>query len=339
MKKAFRNILVAVFILFVIAAGTLFYLNKLLYIPYRGYSEPKIAVSIPQGSSLDSIVRALHQKGVIQYPWLLRGIFYVKKTEGKSKAGDYVFDRPMSPMEVYEKLMKGEVTYTVVTIPEGSNIFDLQSILQQKSLATKEQFASAVQAPDVQQALHAIDPSLHDLEGFLFPETYFLSKRDTPSDLLRMMLQQFSKHYGSAEKTRAAQLQMNTLQVITLASLVEKETAQPNERPLIAGVFYNRLKRSMPLQCDPTVIYALLLTGHYRGEIYKSDLKTSSAYNTYVTSGLPPGPICNPGKDSIHAVLNPEQTDKLYFVSKNDGTHYFSATLEEHNRAVHQYRK
>jgi UPF0755 protein len=339
MKKAAKYFLTFVLLLIVIAAAAGFYINRLQYIPYRSFSEPKIVVTIPQGSSLGFIVRTLHQKGVIQYPWLLRGIFYVHKTEGQSKAGDYVFDRAMSPMEVYEKLMKGEVSYTVVTIPEGSNIFDLQTILQEKQIATKEQFADAVKSPEVQQALHAIDPALHDPEGFLFPNTYFLSKRDTPANLLRIMLQEFSKHYGVAEKARAAQLQMSMLQLITLASLVEKETAQPKERPLIAGVFYNRLKKSMPLQCDPTVIYALLLTGHYRGEIYKSDLKTPSAYNTYVTPGLPPGPICNPGNDSIQAALNPDQTDKLYFVAKNDGTHYFSATLEEHNRAVKQYRK
>ena len=153
------------------------------------------------------------------------------------------------------------------------------------------------------------------------------------------MIKQFQKEYGVAERARAAELKMTTLQVIALASLIEKETGQPSERSLISGVFHNRLKKSMLLQCDPTVIYALMLDGKYDGHISRADLQFPSDYNTYFSPGLPPGPICNPGKESIRAALFPQQTDKLYFVSRNDGSHYFSSTLQEHNRAVQQYQR
>jgi UPF0755 protein len=153
------------------------------------------------------------------------------------------------------------------------------------------------------------------------------------------MIRQFKKQYTEPERRRARELKMNTVQVITLASLIEKETGVKPERPLISGVFHNRLQKSMLLQCDPTVIYALRLTNAYKGSLTYADLKKDSPYNTYVTPGLPPAPICNPGKDSIQAALYPVGTDKLYFVSKNDGTHYFSATLAEHNRAVQQYQR
>jgi UPF0755 protein len=177
------------------------------------------------------------------------------------------------------------------------------------------------------------------LEGFLFPETYFLGKNDDTSTVLITMMHEFKKRYTSAFQQRASELGWSTIQVVTLASLIEKETGKKEERPLISGVFHNRMNKAMLLQCDPTVIYALLLRAEYKGYITKADLRLESPYNTYVTAGLPPGPICNPGEASIRAALYPEQTDKLYFVSRNDGSHYFSATLAEHNRAVQQYQR
>ncbi|HSE43370.1 MAG TPA: endolytic transglycosylase MltG, partial [Acidobacteriota bacterium] len=183
------------------------------------------------------------------------------------------------------------------------------------------------------------DPSLTKCEGFLFPETYYLSKKDDAEKVVVIMLREFKKRYKPEFKTRATELGMNVSQVVTLASLIEKETGQKSERPLIGGVFHNRLKKGMLLQCDPTVIYALRVNDQYRGMITYADLRKESPYNTYVTPGLPPGPIANPGEESIRAALFPQITDKLYFVSKNDGTHHFSATLDEHNRAVRQYQR
>lgn len=330
--------IIAGFILLILvsAAGIVRYL---MVTPYKGFSAPKTVVTIQSGSSVNMIAKMLSKKGIIRHPLLLTSIFIFRKTEGQSKAGDYVFDRALSPVEVYEKLMKGEIFYSVVTVPEGSNLFDIASIAEAKRVGKLEEFENTLQSKELISVVRSIAPGVASAEGFLFPDTYFLGKTDGPQKLILVMLGEFRKHYGVQEQERAKALGMTTVQVITLASLIEKETAQPSERPLISGVFRNRLKRSMLLQCDPTVIYAMLLTGDYNGRILRQDLQRDSPYNTYMRAGLPPGPICNPGEASIQAALYPQETDKLYFVSKNDGTHYFAATLEEHNRAVQRYQR
>lgn len=339
MKRVVKFVLISGLLILLLAGASAFWIYRLATTPYRNYSEDKLLITITSGTSLSSIARTLESRGVVPYDWLLRGLFKLKRTEGQSKAGDYVFDRPLTPMQVYDKLMKGETLFTVITLPEGSSVFDVQRILQEKGVGSAVEFEQALQAPQVLAQLHAIEPSAPGVEGFLFPETYFLAKKETPQKALLVMLHEFSRRYGEAERRRASGLGMSTLQVVTLASLVEKETGQNSERPLIAGVFHNRLKLRMLLQCDPTVIYALQLKGAYRGFLTRMDLTHPSPYNTYVSPGLPPGPICSPGAAAIHAALNPDTTDKLYFVSRNDGTHYFSATLAEHNRAVQKYRK
>lgn len=339
MKRLVRFVFITGLLILLALGASAFWIYNLAITPYRNYSEERLLITITPGTSLNSIARTLQSRGVVPYGWLLRGIFKLKSTEGQSKAGDYVFDRPLTPMQVYDKLMKGETLFTVITVPEGSSVFDVQRILQEKEVGSVPDFALALQNPEVLSQLHAIEPAAPGVEGFLFPETYFLAKKDTPQKALLVMLREFSRRYSEADRRRASELGMSTLQVVTLASLVEKETGQNAERPLIAGVFHNRLKLRMLLQCDPTVIYALQLKGAYRGFLTRVDLTYPSPYNTYVSAGLPPGPICNPGAAAIQAVLNPETTDKLYFVSRNDGTHYFSATLAEHNRAVQKYRK
>jgi UPF0755 protein len=340
---ATRAVRISIFALLVFAGALLFaalYFRHLLITPYKNYSEPRIAVTISRGTSLNSIATLLQQKGIIRSPWLLKAIFLIQGTEGQGKAGDYVFDRPLTPWEVHDKLLKGEMTYKVVTVPEGANQYDVRDLLVRKQMIKDaNEFQGILESIDVQRELQSIDPSISSPEGFLFPETYFLSKNDTVEKLALMMIRQFKKEYGEQERRRANELGMTTLQVVTLASLIEKETAEKSERPLISGVFHNRLTRSMLLQCDPTVIYALKLANGYQGYLTTADLKKPSPYNTYVTPGLPPGPICNPGKLSIEAALHPQETDKLYFVSKNDGSHHFSATLAEHNRAVQQYQR
>ncbi len=327
-----------VLVLATLLAGAAAYVQHLLSAPYKSYSGARIAVTISPGSSGSSISRMLHQKGVLHHPWLLKGIFLYRKTQGKS--GDYVFDRPMTPWEVYEKLMKGETRYTLLTVPEGSNLFDIERILESKNICTKDSFRLALQSGETNRAIEAIEHGLTGAEGFLFPDTYFLSKRELdPQRIILLMIKQFQKVFGDAEQRRAGELQMTVREAVTLASLVEKETGQPSERALISGVFHNRLTRSMLLQCDPTVIYALLLNGNHDGHISRTDLRFTSPYNTYVSPGLPPGPICNPGKHAILAALYPEQTEMLYFVSRNDGSHQFSPNLQEHNRAVMRYQR
>jgi UPF0755 protein len=309
-------------------------LNK----PYRKFTEDKLLVAIPSGTSLDSASRLLTTKGVVKDPWLLKGLFYYNRTQAKMKAGEYVFDRALTPFEVYDKLLRGEQQYLVITVPEGTNTFDLPAILAKEGIKP-EAVQAAMKSPLVLADLQSIDPGIHNCEGFLFPETYFFTKTDDAEKILLKMIGEFKKRFLSQIRTRAQELGMSVLNVVTLASLIEKETGQGSERRLISGVFHNRLKHSMLLQCDPTVIYALRLTNDYKGTLTRADLQKQSPYNTYVTPGLPPGPICNPGAAAIQAAMNPETTDKLYFVSKNDGTHYFSATLQEHNRAVQQYQR
>jgi UPF0755 protein len=236
-------------------------------------------------------------------------------------------------------MLKGEQQYTVLTVPEGTNLFDFERLLSTKKIAQPDEFRAALRSPQLLSELASIDSSIRSPEGFLFPETYFFTKRDNAEKIVVSMVREFRRRFGQPEIDRAKQVGMTVLEIVTLASLIEKETGQGSERPLISGVFHNRLKRSMLLQCDPTVIYALLLEGQYQGYITRTNLKKESPYNTYVSPGLPPGPICNPGQDSLKAALYPEETDKLYFVSKNDGSHYFSATLAEHNRAVQTYQR
>lgn len=339
MRRFLRGLLAFLLLIGLILAGAGYWIYQLSTTPYRAYTEDKLLISIQSGTSLNAITQKMESKGVVKYAWLLRGIFIARRTQGQSKAGDYVFDRPLTPLQVYDKLMKGETSFTVVTIPEGSNVFDVQRILQEKGIDDTAGFQPATQNQRVLAQLHAIEPSAAELEGFLFPETYFLPRNSDSQRAVLIMLREFSHRFGPAERARARELGLSTLQVITLASLVEKETGQDAERPLIAGVFTNRLRLKMLLQCDPTVIYALQLHQAYRGSLTRADLAYPSPYNTYVSAGLPPGPICNPGAEAIQAALHPLQTDKLYFVSRNDGFHYFSATLAEHNRAVQKYRR
>ncbi len=339
MTRLKRRILAIIFFILVLAitaAGI--FVWSVLNRPYRTYSEEKLLVAIPPGTSLNTASRLLTDHGVIRHPLLLKGLFYYNRTQGQMKAGEYVFDRAMTPFEVYDKLLRGEQQYLVLTVPEGTSTLDLPVLLEKKGIKQTE-FQAAMKSPLVIAQLQSIDPSIHDYEGFLFPETYFLSKTDDAEKILLVMIGEFKKRFYPQIKSRAAELGMPLLDVVTLASLIEKETAQGQERRIISGVFHNRLKQSMLLQCDPTVIYALRLSGEYKGTITRADLQKQSPYNTYVTPGLPPGPICNPGEAAIRAAMNPESTDKLYFVSKNDGTHHFSATLQEHNRAVQQYQR
>lgn len=334
-----RKIFAVIFFILMLAiTATGIFIWSALNKPYRKFSEDKLLVAIPSGTSLDSASHLLVAKGVVKHPWLLKGLFYYNRTQGKLKAGEYVFDRAMTPFEVYDKLLRGEQQYRVVTVPEGTNTLDLPMILAKEGIKP-EDIQSAMKSTLVLADLQSIDPSIHSCEGFLFPETYFFTKTDDAEKILLVMIGEFKKRFLPAIKSRANELGMSVLDIVTLASLIEKETSQGTERRLISGVFHNRLKHSMLLQCDPTVIYALRLSNEYKGTISRADLQKQSPYNTYVTAGLPPGPICNPGQAAIFAAMNPEATDKLYFVSKNDGTHYFSATLQEHIRAVQQYQR
>lgn len=290
-------------------------------------------VDIAPGTSTEGIGAEMERAGVIRSRYGLDLLRVVKG--GRLKAGEYRFDHPASLVEVYERLRRGDVYTVQVVVPEGYNIFDIATAVQMAGLADREAFLAAARKHTelLAPVLPAGASRPASLEGFLFPDTYKFSRHATPEGMLAAMVRRF----------RVAQGQMGlkpaeTMRVVTLASIVEKEVRVAGERPLVAGVFENRLRKGMPLQTDPTVIYAALLDSRYRGTIYQSDLQSPSAYNTYRHPGLPPGPISNPGIEALRAAVHPTPTDYLYFVSDAAGHSRFSAELGEHGRQVEAYR-
>jgi len=278
------------------------------------------------------IAAQLKNQGLIRSQDLFEAMHLIKG--GTLKAGVYRFDHPAKMREVFQRLQRGDVYTVSVTIPEGSNIFDIGQRLEAAHFGTKEQFIATARTKA--SLVADIDPTAASLEGYLFPDTYKFAPKVSDDQIVAAMVRRF--RLAAAELN----LQSDFRGVVTMASLVERETPIDAERPLVASVFQNRLAKGMPLMTDPTVIYAALLDGRYRGTIYASDLGADSPYNTYRHAGLPPGPICNPGMASLKAALKPAQTNYLYFVAASanpSGVSKFSATLEEHAHDVQQYRK
>ena len=289
-------------------------------------------VEILPGTPTMQIADELKQQGLIRSKYAFEAERLAKG--GTLKAGEYRFDHPAKMSEVYERLERGDVYTIPLTVPEGSNLFDIAQRVETANLGKKENFLAAASS-DV-GLIADLDPQAKTLEGYLFPDTYRFERRVTPQQILAAMVRRFRLASGSLG------LQANYHRVVTVASLVERETPVDAERPLVASVFENRLAKDMPLMTDPSVIYAALLDGRYRGIIYASDLQADSPYNTYRYPGLPPGPICNPGMASLKAAMHPAQTDYLYFVAASadpSGKSRFSATLEEHAHDVQQYRR
>jgi peptidoglycan lytic transglycosylase G len=303
--------------------------------PYQGFSGAEQFVEIPQGAGSRTIGDRLVQSGVIRDAATFRATLWLSGQGRRLKAGEYRFDRPMTPRDVIDKIARGDVYVVHVTFPEGLSLFDSAKIFESHGLGTAASFVEA--AKDV-TLVHDLDREARTLEGYLFPETYALPRHTDAPKVVRLMVAQF-QHALTPELRAAAQARnLTPRQVVTLASIVEKETAKPEERPLVSAVYQNRLRIGMALQCDPTVIYALQLAGRYNGNLRKEDLATDSPYNTYRYPGLPPGPIASPGRASIEAAVHPADADFLYFVSRNDGSHEFARTLDEHNRNVQKYQ-
>jgi UPF0755 protein len=288
-------------------------------------------VTIPSGSSAISIARRLQAAGIVRTRYAFDMVRAYR--HGTLQAGTYRFDHPAPVMEVYERIARGDVFTKTVTVPEGANIFDIASRIEQAGLGSQKDFLSAVasQTPLIAD----LDPSAASLEGYLFPDTYKFSPTMTTAQIAAAMVRRFRQ--AAAE----IGLQKNVHHVVTIASLVERETAVDSERPLVASVLDNRLEKNMALKTDPAVIYGLELAGQWRGTIYASDLTRETPYNTYLHAGLPPGPIANPGLPSLRAAMEPAKTNYLYFVAAGldaQGHSLFSATLDEHNRNVAEYR-
>lgn len=290
-------------------------------------------IEISSGTHFSQVADILEREGIITGVRRFCLLAKLKGVEKEIKAGDYLFHTAMRPLEVLDKLVRGEYRTHRVTIPEGFNIFQIADLLEKEGLVEKGTFLKYASDPFF---VHSLKINGNSLEGFLFPDTYLLRQGVGEERILRKMVARFDEMFKEQYKKRAQELTMSREEVVTLASIVEKETSDPSERHLIAAVFRNRLKRGMLLQSDPTVIYGLK---GFDGNLTKEDLKAKTPYNTYLIKGLPPQPIANPGEESIKAVLYPSPKKYLYFVSKNDGTHHFSATLKEHNRAVNRYQR
>jgi len=317
------------------AGGGAWWMYDRVQEPFRGYAEPERFVDIPSGAGPAAIGRRLIAAGVVSDEWTFRAALLMSGHARILKAGEYRFDAPLNTVSVIEKIARGDVHKRLLTIREGLTVAQTAALFEQREFGTSADFIAAAQ----NRALIAdIDPAATDLEGYLFPETYALP-RDTPATgVVAQMLGLFKKALTDDLRAAAAAEGLTIRQVMTLASLVEKETASADERPLVAAVYRNRLKRGMPMQADPTVIYALQKAGTYDGNLSRADLQFDSPYNTYRYPGLPPGPIASPGRASIVATIHPASVGYLYFVSKNDGTHVFSTTLAEHNRNVQTWQ-
>jgi UPF0755 protein len=318
--------LVALLLLLAAAAGATGY--YLLSKPFQGFEGEKM-LEISRGSSTREIARQLREAGVIENEWYF--LAARAATPGAIlQAGEYQFQNPATVFDVIDKLRRGEVYTFEFTVPEGSNIWDIARLLEQQHIMHEKDFLAAASNP---AAVREFAPQAESLEGYLFPATYRLTHKTTAQDLCRMMVEQFKRQW------KAVGGEMPPHDTITLASLVEEETGVPSERELVAGVFANRLRKGMQLACDPTIMYASHLAGTFHGRIFKSDLQRPHPYNTYLNTGLPPGPIASPGKASIEAALHPAATQAIYFMARPDRKgHVFSANLAAHNRAVQEYR-
>ena len=333
MPKWLKKVIGAGFLFGVVIVGSLVYFWKT---PYKNFSEKEKFVMIPRGASSLDISHQLEKEGIVRH-WALF-LSYVKVwTNSRSlQAGEYRFEKPLNISQVAELLIRGLVYYHEVTIPEGYSLFDIADLLAQKKLASPESFQEA--AGDL-RVIADLAPDARNLEGFLFPDTYRFTRGMSAEDMVRQMVNRFRQIYSNHFQMEVKNSSMSLYQVITLASLIEKETGVEEERPLISSVFQNRLRLHIPLQCDPTILYAARLGGSLRHEILQADLETPSPYNTYFHPGLPPGPIASPGLSSIEAALKPASSEYLYFVSNSQGGHVFSSTLEQHSRAVAVYRR
>jgi UPF0755 protein len=301
----------------------------LVFTPFGPSTETFVEVT--QGSSSTRIAQQLESAGVVRSQFAFDLVRWVKR--GKLKAGEYRFDHPAPLAEVYNRIARGDVYTVAVTVPEGANIFDIASRLEQAGIGTRQSFLD--EQARLTNLIEDLDPKATDLEGYLFPDTYRFPRKATPTQIATAMVKRF--------RTVAAELGLkeNVHDVVTTASLVERETALQAERPLVASVFQNRLAKHMPLMTDPSVIYGLELQRYWRGAIHESDLKRDTPYNTYLHGGLPPGPIANPGLQSLRAAMAPAQSNYLYFVAAGanpQGRSLFATTLEEHTRNVSGYR-
>jgi len=282
-----------------------------------GYSTRRIAAELKSAKVIRS-----------EYSFVIWHYFHRKHS---LKAGEYLFESPANEIDVHKRLVRGDIYVYTVVIPEGYTMFDIANAIQEAGLGSRDEFLKIAQSETA--LVSDLAPEAHSLEGYLFPNTYQFTRTQSMQEMVSAMVKQF--------RQVAQQIGLNNdvQKTVTMASIIEKETGIPDERPLVASVYYNRLANHVALDADPSVIYAELLNGNYQGALHHADMRIDSPYNTYRHPGLPPGPIGNPGKSSLEAAMHPAQTDYYYFVSDGNGRHRFARSLEEHNHNVAAYRR
>jgi len=282
-----------------------------------GYSTRRIAAELKSAKVIRS-----------EYSFVIWHYFHRKHS---LKAGEYLFESPANEIDVHKRLVRGDIYVYTVVIPEGYTMFDIANAIQESGLGSRDEFLKIAQSETA--LVSDLAPEAHSLEGYLFPNTYQFTRTQSMQEMVSAMVKQFR------QVAQQIGLSSDVQKTVTMASIIEKETGIPDERPLVASVYYNRLANHIALDADPSVIYAELLKGNYQGALHHADMRIDSPYNTYRHPGLPPGPIGNPGKSSLEAAMHPAQTDYYYFVSDGNGRHRFAHSLEEHNRNVAAYRR
>lgn len=306
-----------------------------LYLPYQGFSREGVYVDIPRGASRRTIGRLLAQSRVVRSRWVFEGLCRWRSRR-TLEAGEYFFDHPQTAFQVFDMIAAGRVYVKALVVPEGYSMFDIANLVEHEGFMSRDAFLAAAEDPS---PIRDLAPRAPSLEGFLFPATYEFPRHIAPQDMVAAMVKRFRQEWETLRAASSDPDGRTVEQIVTMASLVERETPSADERPLIAGVFHNRLRRRFPLQCDPTVVYALELAGKYSGALEPGNVLFPSRYNTYRHIGLPPGPIASPGEAALRAALDPQPTDYLYFVANTQGGHFFSKTLREHVRNVRRYRR
>lgn len=335
MAKWILRLAVLVLVVAAVAGGAAWWLRQQALTPYRGYTDAEQFVDVPSGTGPRAIGAALAAAGVVKDPLTFRVALWLTGRARELKAGEYRFAEPVSAVQVVAVLADGAIYTRPVTFREGLTIGEMADVYAESGLGTRDAFLAA--ARDV-SLIRDLDPEAKDLEGYLFPDTYPVPRKTPASTLVAQMVRGFRAALPPPLIAKAQADGLSVRQVVTLAALVEKETAQDAERPLVAAVYRNRHKIGMGMQADPTVIYALQQAGKWDGNLSRDDLQFDSPYNTYRYGGLPPGPIAAPGRRALEATVSPADVAYLYFVSRNDGTHVFATTLAEHNRNVFEWQ-
>jgi UPF0755 protein len=333
-KRVLLGFAVLVALLMIPAGMALWSMRKIVQ-PYKGYAEAERVVAIEPGMGAGQILDRLQQEGVLADSKLARTYLIYRMGDPPMQAGSYRFRGPLTTPQVLRMLVRGQVMTRSATLIEGLTLEEAATQLAQQGFGERDAFLEVMRSPEL---IADLDPEAQDLEGYLFPETYSFAERTSEREIVETLVRTFRKRYEKNVKSHV-RAGVSLRQVVTLASIVEKEAQVASERPVIAAVYRNRLDQGIGLGADPTVIFALKRAGRWNGNIRRADLQIDSPYNTYRYAGLPPGPICSPGLASLEAAAQPSDVPYLYFVSRNDGTHVFAKTLGEHNRNVNQWQR